>query len=80
MTAMGQRTRNINSIMIRLKFDDDKKMKLFGGTKRYDLPTLEPGAEREYKWVIISPPGKKIDITMQARNSGGTTKKQVVLK
>ena len=80
MTAMGQRTRNISSIMVRLKFDDDKKMKLFGGSKRYDLSSLEPGAEREYKWVIISPPGKKIDITLQARNGGGTTKKQVVLK
>ena len=80
MTAMGQRSRNISSIMVRLKFDDDKKMKLFGGNKRYDLSTLEPGAEREYKWVIISPPGKKIDITLQARNGGGTTKKQVVLK
>jgi hypothetical protein len=80
MTAMGQRTRNISSIMVRLKFDDDKKMKLFGGSKRYDLSTLEPGAEKEYKWVIISPSGKKIDITLQARNGGGTTKKQVVLR
>ncbi|MCK4645047.1 MAG: hypothetical protein KAU46_02240 [Candidatus Aminicenantes bacterium] len=80
MTAMGQRTRNISSIMVRLKFDDDKKMKLFGGSKRYDLSTLEPGAEKEYKWVIISPPGKKIDITLQARSGGGTTKKQVVLR
>lgn len=80
MTAMGQRTRNISSIMVRLKFDDDKKMKLFGGSKRYDLSTLEPGAEKEYKWVIISPPGKKIDITLQARSGGGTTKKRVVLR
>ncbi len=79
-TAMGQRTRNINSIMLRLKFEDDKSMKLFGGNKRNDTPSLNTGAEREFKWVIISPPGKKIDVTLWAMNGGGTTKKTVVLK
>ena len=79
-TAMGQRTRNINSIMLRLKFEDDKSMKLFGGNKRNDTPSLAAGAEREFKWVIISPPGKRIDVTLWAMNGGGTAKKTVVLK
>jgi hypothetical protein len=79
-TAMGQRTRTINSIMLRLKFEDDEKMKLFGGTKRVDTSSLEAGAEREFKWVIISPAGKKIDVTVWAQNGGGTTKKTVVLR
>jgi murein tripeptide amidase MpaA len=79
-TAMGQRTRTINSIMLRLKFEDDEKMRLFGGTKRVDTPSLDAGAEREFKWVIISPAGKRIDVTMWAQNGGGTTKKTVVLK
>jgi hypothetical protein len=79
-TAMGQRTRNINSIMLRLKFEDDKSMKLFGGNKRNDTPSLAAGAEQEFKWVIISPPGKRIDVTLWAMNGGGTTKKTVVLK
>ena len=79
-TAMGQRTRTITSIMTRLVFEDDDNMKLFGGVKRQDLNNLDPGAEQEYKWVIISPPGKRIDITVWARNGGGTMKKQVVLK
>jgi len=79
-TAMGQRTQNINSIMLRLKFEDDQKMKLFGGSKRNDLPSLEAGAEKEYKWIIISPPGKKIDVTLWARNGGGTAEKTIVLK
>lgn len=78
-TAMGQRTRNITPIVLRLKFEDDDDMKLFGGSKRIDLSNLDPGAEKEYKWIIISSPGKKIDITMWARNGGGTTKKTVVL-
>lgn len=80
VTAMGQRTRNINSIMLRLKFQDDKSMKLFGGNKRNDTSSLNAGAEQEFKWVIISPPGKRIDITLWAMNGGGTTKKTVVLK
>ena len=79
-TAMGQRTRNITPIVLRLKFEDDEAMKLFGGSKRSDLPTLDSGAEKEYKWIIISSPGKKIDITLWARNGGGTTKKTVALK
>lgn len=79
-TAMGQRTRNINSILLNLKFEDDKKMKLFGGSKRIDTPSLEAGAEKEFKWVVISPSGKKIDVTLWAQNGGGTTKKTVVLK
>ena len=79
-TAMGQRTRNMTPIVLRLKFEDDDTMKLFGGSKRSDLPTLEAGAEKEYKWIIISAPGKKIDITLWARNGGGTTQKTVVLK
>lgn len=79
-TAMGQRTRNINSILLNLKFEDDKNMKLFGGSKRIDTPSLEAGAEKEFKWVVISPSGKKIDVTLWAQNGGGTTKKTVVLK
>ncbi len=79
-TAMGQRTRNINSIMLKLKFEDDKNMKLFGGNKRNDTQSLDAGAEQEFKWVIISPPGKRIDVTLWAQNGGGTTKKTVVLK
>jgi hypothetical protein len=79
-TAMGQRTGHINSIMLRLKFEDDEKMKLFGGAKRMDTPSLEAGAEKEFKWVIISPAGKKLDVKVWARNGGGTSKKTVVLK
>jgi len=79
-TAMGQESRNISPIVLRLKFEDDEKMKLFGGTKRNDLSSLAPGAEKEYEWVIISPPGKKIDIKLWARNGGGTITKKVILK
>jgi len=79
-TAMGQRTGHINSIMLKLKFEDDDKMQLFGGAKRMDTPSLNAGAEKEFKWVIISPAGKKIDVTVWALNGGGTTKKAVVLK
>jgi hypothetical protein len=79
-TAMGERTRNISSIMVRLKFEDDKKMKLFGGNKRIDTQTLRPGAEKELKWTIISPRGKKVDITLWARTGGGKVKKTVVLR
>jgi len=80
VTAMGQRTRNINSIMLKLKFEDDKSMKLFGGNKRNDTQSLDAGTEKEFKWVIISPPGKRIDVTLWAQNGGGTAKKTVVLK
>ena len=79
-TAMGQRTGNINSIMLRMKFEDDEKMKLFGGAKRMDTPSLAAGAEKEFKWVIISPAGKKIDVTIWAPNGGGTSKKTIVLR
>ena len=79
-TAMGERTNNVSSIMVRLKFEDDKKMKLFGGSKRIDTQTLRPGAEKELKWTIISPQGKKIDITLWARTGGGKVKKTVVLR
>jgi hypothetical protein len=79
-TAMGQRTGHINSIMLRLKFEDDDKMKLFGGAKRMDTRSLDAGAEKEFKWIIISPTGKKIDVTVWAPNGGGTTKKTAVLK
>jgi hypothetical protein len=66
--------------MLQLKFEDDEKMKLFGGTKRMDTPTLAAGAEKEFKWVIISPAGKKIDVTLWAQSGGGTSKKTVVLR
>ncbi len=79
-TAMGERTRNINSIMLKLKFEDDENMKLFGGNKRIDTSSLDAGAEKEFKWVIISSPGKKIDVTLWARSGGGISKKTVVLK
>jgi hypothetical protein len=79
-TAMGQRTGHINSIMLRLKFEDDEKMKLFGGAKRNDTSTLDAGAEKEFKWIIISPAGKKIDVTVWAQSGGGTVKKSIVLK
>jgi hypothetical protein len=79
-TAMGQRTGQISSIMLRLKFEDDEKMKLFGGAKRMDTPSLAAGEEKEFKWIIISPGGKKIDVTLWARNGGGTFKKTVVLR
>jgi len=79
-TAMGTRTRNINPIVLQLSFGDDKKMELFGGSKRIDISTLEAGGENEYKWTIISPPGMKVDISLWARHGGGTFKKTIVLK
>ncbi len=80
VTAMGTRTRNITSIMLRLKFENDEDMKLFGGNKRVDISSIGVGAESEHTWTIISPPGKEIDITLWARNGGGTTQRKVVLK
>jgi murein tripeptide amidase MpaA len=80
VTAMGTRTRNISAMMLRLKFENDDDMKLFGGNKRVDISSLGAGAENEYTWTIISPPGKQIDVTLWARNGGGTTQKKVVLK
>ncbi|MBN1273375.1 MAG: hypothetical protein JXB26_13995 [Candidatus Aminicenantes bacterium] len=79
-TNMGERTRNVNPILIRLHFEDDKKMELFGGNKRVDLNTLDAGGEKEYKWLIISPPGKKVDVTLWARKGGGAFKKTAILK
>ena len=80
VTAMGQRTRNINPVMLRLNFEDEQNMKLFGGNKRNDTSSLEAGAEKEFKWIIISPPRKTVDIMLWSRNGGGTIKKKVVLK
>jgi len=79
-TAIGEKSRNISPIVLQLKFEDNEKMKLFGGNKRMDLPSLDPGVEKEYEWVIISPPGKKINVKLWARNGGGTTKEKVILK
>jgi len=79
-TAMGQRSSNVTPIVLQMKFEDDEAMKLFGGQKRVDLRTLAPGAEKELKWVIISPPGKKIDVSLWARQGGGRVKTQIVLK
>jgi len=79
-TAMGQRSSNVTPIVLQMKFEDDDTMKLFGGQKRIDIRNLDPGAERELKWVIISPPGKKIDVSLWARKGGGRTKTQIVLK
>lgn len=79
-SAMGQKSRNITPIMVQLKFEDDKNMKLFGGSKREDIQAIEPKGEKELKWLIIAPPGKKIEITMWARNSGGRVQNTVVLK
>jgi len=55
-------------------------MKLFGGSKRNDLNKLDAGTEKEFKWIIISPPGKKIDISLWARKGGGKFHKKVVLE
>ena len=79
-TAMGTRTQNISPVVLRLGFEDDKKMELFGGNKRVDISTLEAGGEKEYEWKIISPPGKKVDISLWARHGGGKIKKTAVLK
>jgi hypothetical protein len=78
--AMGTRSRNITPIVLKIKFEDDKKMSLFGGSKRIDVSTIGAGAENEYKWTIISPSNKKIDITLWARHGGGMSKKTIVLK
>jgi murein tripeptide amidase MpaA len=80
VSAMGTRTRNITPIVLQLKFEDEDAMEFFGGTNRTDISNLDPGAETEFSWTIISPPGKGIDISLWARNGGGTMKKKVVLK
>jgi len=79
-TTIGQRSRNVTPILLQLKFEDDENMKLFGGSKRNDITTLAAEAEQEFKWIIISPPGKKIDITLGASKGGGKFHKKVVLK
>ena len=79
-TAMGQRTRNVTPIVLQMTFEDDDAMKLFGGQKRIDTQTLAPGEERELKWVIISPPGKSIDVSLWARQAGGRTTTKIVLR
>lgn len=80
VTAMGTRTRNTTPIVLQLKLEDDDSMEFFGGSSRTDISNLDPGAESEHSWTIISPPGKGIDISLWARNGGGTMKKKVVLK
>lgn len=79
-SAMGLKTRNISPIVLQLKFEDEKAMKLFGGSKRIDTPTLAAGADKELEWVIISPPQKKVDVKLWARHGGGTTQTTVILK
>jgi len=78
-TEMGQKSRNLYPIVTRLKFENDKNMKLFGGQKRYDLNNLDAGAEKEYTWIIISPQGQKVDITLWARQGGGAFQTSVKL-
>ncbi len=78
--AAGLKSRNISPIMMQLKFQDDKNMKLFGGSKRIDTRNLPPKGEKEFEWVIISPPGKSVELKLWARHGGGTTVKKVVLK
>jgi len=80
VTAMGQRTQNINSIIVELTLEDDKNMTFFGGSRRVDTANMEPGGEKEITWLILSPSGKKVDIRLWARNGGGETKESVVLR
>ena len=79
-TAMGQKSRNVTPIVLQLKFEDEDNMKFFGSSRRYDLQTLDPAGEKEYKWVIISPPGKGIDVSLWAAKGGGKLQKHVILK
>ncbi len=79
-TAMGQRARSINPIVLQLKFENDDDMQLFGGSKRIDVASLKADEEKEYKWIIISPAGKKVDISLYARNGGGKMHKEAVLR
>jgi len=80
VTAMGMRTSKIPPILVRMDFQDDKEMKLFGGSRRIDIPNLEPGGEKELTWLIISDAGKTVDIKMRARNGGGTAIRKAVLR
>ncbi len=77
--AMGQRSRNVTPIMLQLNFEDDENMKLFGGSKRENIRSLDAGKEKEFKWIIISPPEKTVDITLWARKGGGKFHKRVIL-
>ncbi len=79
-TAMGQRSSNITPILLQVKFSDDKNMKLFGGAKRYNLATLAPSGEKEYKWLIISPSGKQLKLSLWARSGGGKITRTITLK
>ena len=79
-TAMGERTRNITPILLQIKFSDNKKMKLFGGAKRHNLATLAPSGEKEYKWLIISPAGKQLSLSLWARSGGGKFTRTITLK
>ena len=78
--AMGIKSRNVAPIVVQMKFEDDKKMKLFGGSKRVDTRTLAAKAEKELEWIIISPAGKSIELKLWARKGGGTTNHKFVLK
>jgi hypothetical protein len=80
VTAMGQRTRNINSILAEITLEDEENMSLFGGSRRVDTTNIEPGGEKEITWLILSPSGKKVNIRLWARNGGGETKESVVLR
>jgi len=79
-SAMGIKSRNISPIVMQIKFENDEEMKLFGGNKRIDIMKFDAGAEREFEWIIISPPNRTVDVRLWARNGGGTTTKKVALK
>jgi len=80
VTAMGQRTRTINPILVQLTFEDEDSMKFFGGTRRVDTTNIEPGGEKELSWLILSPSGKKVNIRLWAQNGGGEAEQSVVLR
>jgi hypothetical protein len=66
--------------MLTIKFANNKEMKLFGGNKRFDIANLAPGEEKEFKWIIISPPGQRATLTLWARFGGGKLSKKILLK
>jgi hypothetical protein len=80
VTAMGRRARNRTPIVLQLKFSDDEGMSLFAGSKRADLDNLAAGEEKEFSWIIISPPGRTLDLSLWARHGGGKTRRTVTLK
>jgi len=80
VTAMGERTRRIPPILVRMNFQHDKEMELFGGGRRVDIPNLESKGEKELTWLVISEPGKAVDIVLRARNGGGTISRKAVLR